>query len=148
MKSKLIFCFALVRFITLKLEAQTMADDIIGVWLTPGKEPAKIQIYKSGEKYNGKIVWLKYSEVNGKPRVDNNNPNRDKRNQLIIGLIILTGFRFDSDAEWESGKIYDPESGKTYSCYLSLKDKNTLKVRGYLGVSLFGRTEMWARTGL
>lgn len=59
---------------------------------------------------------------------------------------MLTGFRFDGDDEWKDGDIYDPESGKTYSCYLSLKDNNTLKVRGYIGVSLFGRSETWTRT--
>ncbi len=148
MKNKLIFCLTLLQLITLSLVAQTMADDIIGMWLTAGKEPAKIQIYKSGEKYYGKIIWLKYSEENGMPRVDNNNPDKSKRNQVIIGLVILAGFRFNGDAGWESGKIYDPESGKSYSCYLSLKDKNSLKVRGYLGISLFGRTEMWERTVL
>ena len=114
--------------------------------LTPGKEPAKIEIYKAGEKYYGKIVWLKYPEENGKPRVDTNNPDKTKRSQQIIGLIILRGFKFDGSSEWEDGKIYDPENGKNYSCYLSLKDKNTLKVGGYVGISWPGRTEIWIKT--
>jgi uncharacterized protein (DUF2147 family) len=127
------------------LPAQTKADAIVGVWLTGGREPAKIQVYRSGDKYYGKIVWLKYPEENGKARLDINNPDREKRNQQIIGLVILRSFKFDDD-EWDSGKIYDPESGKTYSCNLSLKDKNTLTVRGYVGISLLGRTETWTRT--
>jgi uncharacterized protein (DUF2147 family) len=127
-------------------KAQNKADDIIGNWLTTGKEPAKIQIYKSGEKYYGKIVWLKTPTTNGKPKVDNNNPDKAKRNNPVIGLVILIGFKFDSDDEWQGGDIYDPESGKTYSSYLYLKDINTLKVRGYVGISLFGRTETWSRT--
>jgi len=125
--------------------AQNKANDIMGNWLTTGKEPAKIQIYKSGEKFYGKIVWLEIPTENGKPKVDINNPDKTKRNNPVIGLVILTGFKFDGDDEWKSGDIYDPESGKTYSSYLFLKDKNTLKVRGYVGISLFGRTETWSR---
>ena len=121
-------------------------DDIIGVWLTTGKEPAKIQIYKSGDKFYGKIIWLQNPLEGGKQRVDANNPDKSKRNELIIGLIILKGFKFNGDDEWKGGDIYDPENGKTYSSYISLKDKNTLKVRGYVGISLFGRTETWTRT--
>jgi len=127
---------------TLKNEA----DDITGIWLTGGKEPAKIQIYKSGEKFYGKIIWLKNPTENGKQRVDINNPDETKRSNPIIGLVMLNGFKFDGDDEWKGGDIYDPESGKTYSSYLYLKDKNTLKVRGYVGISLFGRTETWTRT--
>ena len=65
----------------------------------------------------------------------------------FIGLEILRNFKFDNDDEWEGGKIYDPESGKTYSCNMSLTG-NELKVRGYVGVSLLGRTETWTRTNL
>ena len=126
---------------------QASPDDILGVWLTAGREPAKIHIYKSGEKYFGKITWLKYPEENGRPRVNNNNPDKARRGRPIVGLVILKDFVF-GDNEWNSGKIYDPESGKIYHCYLSLKDKNTLKVRGYIGVSLLGRTETWTRNSL
>jgi uncharacterized protein (DUF2147 family) len=131
--------------IVLSLHAQTNADDIVGIWLTGGKEPAKIQVYKSGNKYFGKIVWLKYPEKDGQPRVDRKNPEKNKQSQQIIGIVILNNFKFEDD-EWNDGKIYDPESGKTYSCVLSLKGKNVLNVRGYVGVSLFGRTEVWNRT--
>jgi uncharacterized protein (DUF2147 family) len=126
--------------------SQNKADDIIGTWLTGGKEPAKIQVYKSGEKFCGKIIWLKNPTENGKQRMDGNNPDKAKQSNPIIGLVMLTGFKFDGDDEWKGGDIYDPESGKTYSCYMWLKDKNTLKVRGYIGISLVGRTEIWTRT--
>lgn len=126
--------------------SQNKADDITGIWLTGGKEPAKIQIYKAGEKFYGKIIWLKNSTENGKPRVDGNNPDKAKRSNPVVGLVMLKGFRFDGDDEWKGGDIYDPESGKTYSSYMYLKDKNILKVRGFVGISLFGRTETWTRT--
>jgi uncharacterized protein (DUF2147 family) len=135
-----------LKLVCISLPAQIKPDDIAGIWLTGGKEPAKIQVYKSSDKYFGKIVWLKNPTENGKPKVDTNNPNKTKRNNQIIGLGILKGFQFDGDDEWDDGEIYDPETGKTYSCYISLKDKNTLKVRGYVGISLFGRTEIWTKT--
>jgi len=144
-KNKFIHCLSVLQLITLSIFAQVRSDDIIGVWLTSGKEPAKIQVYKTGEKYYGKIVWLKNPTDNGKTKVDSNNPDKNKRNQPLVGLVILMGFKFDGDGEWEDGDIYDPESGKTYSCYLSLKNKSTLKVRGYIGISLFGRTEVWTK---
>jgi uncharacterized protein (DUF2147 family) len=125
---------------------QAKADEIVGYWQTKGKNPAKIQIYKTGDRYNGRIVWLKNPTENGVPKTDKKNPDKARQSQPIVGTEILTGFRFDGDDEWEDGKIYDPESGKTYSCYLSLKDKSTLKLRGYIGVSLLGRTEYWTRT--
>jgi uncharacterized protein (DUF2147 family) len=128
--------------------AQGNGDNIIGIWLTPGKEPAKIQVFRSDNSYYGKIVWLKNATENGKPRVDIHNPDQSKRTREVLGLLILSDFKFKGENEWESGKIYDPESGKTYSCILSLIDKGTLKVRGYVGISWFGRTEIWTKTSL
>ena len=141
--ASLILIASLISFVA---HSQNKAVDIIGIWLTGGKEPAKIQVYKSGEKFYGKIIWMKNPIKNGKQRVDANNPDKAKRTNSIIGLVMLTGFKFDGDDEWKGGDIYDPESGKTYSSYMYLKDKNTLKVRGYVGISLFGRTETWTRT--
>jgi lathosterol oxidase len=120
------------------------ADAIVGVWQTHGDKPAKIQIYSVSGRYYGKIISLRDPLENGKPVVDKNNPDVAKRGMPVVGLVLLTGFKF-ADDEWDDGHIYDPESGKTYSCILTLKDANTLKVRGYLGISMFGRTEVWTR---
>jgi uncharacterized protein (DUF2147 family) len=128
------------------IKAQNKADDIVGIWLTSGNEPAKIQIYKSSDKFYGKIIWLKNPNDNGVPKTDKNNPDKIKKTNPIIGLALLSGFKFDGDDAWKGGVIYDPQNGKTYSCNISLKDKNTLKVRGYIGISLLGRTEVWARS--
>jgi uncharacterized protein (DUF2147 family) len=147
MNLKLMALLLPIIFINKNSLAQAKADDIVGIWQTSGKEPAKIQIYKSGQKYFGKIAWLKNPLENGKPKMDENNPDKSKRSQKIIGLVILSDFKFDDD-EWDQGKIYDPENGKTYSCILSLKDKNSLKVRGFIGVSLLGRTETWTKASL
>jgi uncharacterized protein (DUF2147 family) len=125
------------------LLAQKKADDIIGHWIV-GENKAKIQVYKSGSKYYGKVIWLKEPTKNGKQKVDAHNPDPNKRNTPIIGLIVLKDFVFD-DGEWISGDIYDPSSGKEYSCKITMPNKNTMKVRGYIGISLFGRTEVWKR---
>jgi uncharacterized protein (DUF2147 family) len=124
---------------------QVKADDVTGFWLTHGDRPAKIQIYRSGDLYFGKIVFLKEPMENGKPVADKKNPDERLRGRPILGMELLNGFRFNKD-EWDGGHVYDPESGKTYSCFLSMKDARTLKVRGYVGISLLGRTELWTRT--
>jgi uncharacterized protein (DUF2147 family) len=123
---------------------QVKAEDITGIWLTRGDKPARIQVYRIGQQFNGKIVFLQFPTENGKARVDRNNPDKSLQGRPLLGLELLQGFQFDKD-EWNSGHIYDPESGKTYSCTMSLKDPNTLKVRGYIGISLLGRTEIWTR---
>jgi uncharacterized protein (DUF2147 family) len=135
-------------FICTTLSAQTNADDVIGIWLTHGKDPAKIQIFKTGDRYFGKIVWLQFPLRDGKPKTDIHNPDNNKQTRPIIGLVILNEFRFDGTDEWTKGEVYDPESGKTYSCTISFKNNNTLKVRGYVGISLLGRTEEWTKSSL
>jgi len=146
MEQRIAFLILIGSLISFVAHSQNKADDIIGIWLTGGKEPAKIHIYESGEKFYGKIVWLKNPTENGKQRIDGNNPDKQKRNNPIIGLVMLKDFKFDGNDEWKGGDIYDPESGKTYSSYMYLKDSHTLKVRGYVGISLLGRTETWTRT--
>ncbi len=68
-----------------------------------------------------------------------------EQNKPLIGLVNLKGFVFDGDDEWKDGKIYDPKNGKTYSCYMKFEDesKKRLKIRGFVGISLLGRTTYW-----
>ena len=81
------------------------------------------------------------------PNLDDKNQDESLRSRPVMGLLLLTDFVFDGDDEWEDGKIYDPKSGKTYSCYIEFHDdsKNELKVRGFIGVSLIGKTTYWTR---
>jgi uncharacterized protein (DUF2147 family) len=65
-----------------------------------------------------------------------------------MGMLLMTGFKFDGEDEWEDGDIYDPKSGNTYSCYIRFEDENTLKVRGFIGISWIGRTTYWTKTTL
>jgi uncharacterized protein (DUF2147 family) len=135
---------ALFLVIAMATMAQNKTDDILGTWLTNGDEPAKIEITKSKGMYYGKIVWLKYPEDDNGEKKDIKNPNASLRNQKINGLTIVKDFSFDG-SKWTNGEIYDPESGSSYSCNITLKDRDTMEVRGYIGISLFGRTEIWKR---
>lgn len=119
-------------------------DAILGEWLT-AEGKAKVQIYKCDTLYCGKIVWLKEPLKNGKETVDDKNPDSSLQNRPVIGLVIVRGFTFEGDDEWTGGKIYDPESGDTYSGKITLKDPQTLRLRGYVLIPLLGRTEVWTR---
>ena len=125
------------------LSSQAQSDPIEGVWLNEEKD-ARIQIYKGQDnKFYGKIIWLKEPNENGVPRLDKKNPNAKERNQSIVGKIILKKFERD-DKKYDDGTIYDPQNGKTYDATITYKGK-TLALRGYVGISLFGRTTVWER---
>ena len=117
--------------------APTPADAILGRWMTSDKSGI-IQIYAQQGVYAGKIVGP------DAPRLDTKNPDPALRKRSLMGVVLLQGFRYD-DGTWEKGTIYDPKDGKTYSCVLRLKNAGAMEVRGYVGISLFGRTEIWTR---
>jgi len=130
-------------------------DDILGNWKTENAKSV-VSIFKCGpqnDKYCGSIVSLAEPNypandekgMGGKPKVDRNNPDASRRNNPIIGLFLMWGFSPDGDGKWANGQIYDPESGKIYSCKMSLKNPGTLEVRGFVGVSFLGRTSVWTR---
>lgn len=121
------------------------SDKIVGVWET-GSGKARVKISKYGDKFGGKIVWLKEPTYpDGTKKVDKNNPDETKRATPLLGYNNLLGFSYKGKSEYDGGTIYDPENGNVYNCQISLKDENTLEVRGYIGVSLFGRTDTWKR---
>lgn len=68
----------------------------------------------------------------------------DYKTGPILDIVIINGLEKDGDT-WEDGTIFDPETGKVYKCYITLENKNRLKVRGYIGFSLLGRTQYWNR---
>ncbi|MDH5546591.1 MAG: DUF2147 domain-containing protein [Gammaproteobacteria bacterium] len=126
------------------------ADDVIGEWSTP-EEKSRIEIYKCGDRFCGKIVWLKKPnfesdhERAGQAKTDLKNPDPTQHDKPLIGLQIMKGFAYEGDRVWEDGEIYDPENGKTYSCKMTLENDRVLNVRGYIGISLIGRTTVWTR---
>ena len=130
--------------------ADDAGDAILGTWVTEGGH-ARIEISKARNTYQGKIVWLKepkYPQNDpeaGKQKRDRGNPDKSRRDRPIVGLMLLEGFKYAGKQTWSKGAIYDPENGKTYKCKLTLKNPKTLHVRGYVGISLIGRTTVWRR---
>ena len=124
--------------------AAAYAQDVIGKWkLEDGT--AIVEVYKSGEVFNGKIVWLQNpTEADGSPAVDSNNPDKALRSRQLIGLNMLSNLKKDG-AEYNNGKIYDPGNGKTYNCSMKVEG-DVLHVRGSLDKKgLLGRTMDWFR---
>jgi uncharacterized protein (DUF2147 family) len=124
----------------------TEADRLLGVW-EPSNGKARVKIEKIGDKYYGKIVWLREpNDPNtGQPKVDKNNPDGNLRTAPLKGYRILKDFKFLGGNQWDSGSIYDPENGSTYKCIITMTDSNTLDIRGYIGVEALGRTDVWKR---
>lgn len=138
----------LAQLLSLAIFAQTESDAILGVWES-GSGKARVKIDKAGEKFTGRIVWLREpNNDEGKPKTDKNNPDEKLRSTPLLGYRMLRDFQYKGDKTWEEGTIYDPENGSTYSCTIKMTDENTLDVRGFIGVSLFGRTDVWKRVQL
>jgi uncharacterized protein (DUF2147 family) len=139
---QLSFAFALMLGFALTSNAQV--DKIEGLWFNDTKE-AKIQIYKGSDgKFYGKIVWLKEGTKNGKPKLDEKNGDKQLQKQPILSLVILKGLKKEGE-QYTDGSIYDPDNGKTYDCKMTYKGGKTLSIRGYIGISLIGRTTVWER---
>jgi uncharacterized protein (DUF2147 family) len=132
-------------------------DAILGLWATDpegGGGEAHVRVFKEDGKYFGKIVWLAepvYPEDDpkgtpGEEKTDLNNPDPDLRGEPVIGLMITRDFVYNGKGTWHKGTIYDPDNGKTYKCKIKFgESENVLKVRGYIGVSMLGRTTYWTR---
>lgn len=134
---------ALTVIVSFAFKSSMLAQDQIEkVWYNQEKT-SKIQVYKAKDgKFYGKIIWLKDPLKDGKPKLDEENPDKGKRTQPIVGLVILRGLKKDGDKEYSDATIYDPKNGKTYSCKITYKG-NKLDLRGYVGISLIGRTSTW-----
>ncbi len=151
MFKKIVLLINLFIGFTFFVSAQSKADRICGLYYASDPENgegSQIQIYKVGDgTYEGKVVWMQYpNHPNGEPRRDVKNPNPQKRNQTNVGIVLIKGFKYNSSKdEWEDGSIYNPGSGKTYRSYMKLESDDKLKVRGYLGISLLGKTVTWTR---
>jgi len=134
----------LIAFFSQKLQAQNNgADEIKGIWLTENKD-GKVEIYRSGNMYLGKLIWGKYvMDANGKPNYDVKNPDPKLRTRPLKDLVFLTDLTYEN-GKWVDGKAYDSTSGKTYSCSVTIKGKS-LYLRGYIGITLLGKTTVWQR---
>lgn len=124
------------------------ATDIVGTWLVEEKT-GKIEVFRCGETFCGKIIWIKPSIEQPNPETiqDIHNPNPDKRLRKILGSTMMWGLGFNrGEQRWEGGRIYDNRSGKIYRCRATLgSGGKTLRLRGFIGISLLGKTTTWTR---
>ena len=136
--------FKIILF-TCMLVNSYQTSQIEGVWITQddetGKKKSEVLLYKNEGKLYGKILNLLLEEDKGKLCV---NCKGENKNLAIEGMVIVEGLELNGKT-WEEGTILDPKSGKTYSCYITFENDNILKVRGYIGFSLLGRTQKWIR---
>lgn len=115
---------------------EVKSDDVIGTWLTEDKT-GEISIFKRDGRYFGKIVGGTSNES-----YDVHNPDKERRNDPLIGLVILKDLTFDADDKvWEDDTVYDPKKGKRYGCTVKLTQSKTLNITGYIGFSWIGRSE-------
>lgn len=136
---------SLATLILLVLTVSINAQSILGKWNSMNEDTGKIdsvvEVYEKEGKVYAKIIEV--TDPNRKNAVCDLCEGENK-NKPILGMNILTGLEKDGD-EWSGGTILDPRNGKVYKCYIKLANKNKLKIRGYIGVSLFGKTAYWQR---
>jgi len=126
--------------------AQTNAD-IVGEWYNAEKD-AVITLFENevNKTISGKITWMKFpNDENGDPKTDPLNPDEKLRTRARMGMVMMNSFIYIEGNVWDNGELYDPKKGKTYSGMITLKDKDTLDLRGYIGFSFIGRTSTWTR---
>ena len=138
--TSILFLFFLIGLSQAKAQNES---SILGIWYNTEKT-AQVEILKTGSEYIGKIVWLKEPIRDGKPATDKENSDPKLKTRPLMGLNILEGLKY-SGGVWKGGEIYDPKSGKTYSCEVKLKSPDILEVKGYLGFSFVGRTVEWTK---
>lgn len=144
---KNIFFATLLLLVSIASFAQQPADKIIGQWESvDGEVKLKFDIFKQDGKYFGKLLWASnMHEADGKtPKKDFNNPNKSLQNRSRQGIINVTNLKY-GNGEYSGGKLYNPSDGDTYSLNAKLKSANELHFRGYLGISLFGKTMKFKR---
>jgi uncharacterized protein (DUF2147 family) len=126
--------------------APAWAEGALGTWATEGGK-SHVTIIACEDKLCGTIVWLKEPLTKaGKLKHDANNPDAAMQSRPIIGLPLLAGFVPSDDANfWDNGTIYNPENGEIYACNLTLARDGTLEVHGYVGLPMFGKTQIWTR---
>lgn len=133
------------------LHAAPPADSPEGCWITKDNE-AIVEIRVIDGHLVGRIIALSEplfapdDPDAGKAKFDRENPDTKRRSQPIVGLQILDGFTQRKNGKWEGGTVYDPDEGSTYSGNLRVTEEGTLELRGFWGVALLGRTEIWRRS--
>jgi uncharacterized protein (DUF2147 family) len=121
------------------------SDPVFGFWLVESQQSI-IEIVPCGERVCGIIVWLKEPlDDDGQPKTDRRNSDDNLRDRPICGMALIGGFRSADPGTWSGGSIYNPNEGQAYSASMKLRDDGTLKLRGYVLLPLFGKSQVWTR---
>jgi uncharacterized protein (DUF2147 family) len=121
------------------------AADLVGDWVVSEKT-AIITFFADGDRFYGMTSWMKRpKDENGNVRTDIHNPDPSKRSQPLLGALLCRNFRYHKDGVWVDGTIYDSRNGRTYNARITMKDINTISLRGYIGISLIGGSTVWTR---
>jgi uncharacterized protein (DUF2147 family) len=138
--------YAATLFLVLMPAILSLAADTpppVGLWKN---EDATFEIFESEGKLSAKISSIPEPRTTeGKEKTDIHNPDPSKRQRPIVGLVFMSGFTRKSDTRWENGTVYDPKSGNTYSCVMEIEGSEKIKLRGFIGIPLIGRTQVWTR---
>ncbi len=144
---KMMLFAGLIMLGTLTGFAQQPADKIIGQWESiDGDVKLKFDIFKENGKYSGKLLWASnmYEADGITPKKDDNNPDKSLINRSRKGIVNITNLKFEN-GEYSGGKLYNPGDGNTYSLNAKLKNDKELHFRGYLGISILGKTMKFKR---
>jgi uncharacterized protein (DUF2147 family) len=139
---KKIFVILLFVFCGCYLFGQS-SDAIVGTYLkADGK--SKIEFFKSGATYSGKVVWLKEpNDANGNPKKDPKNPDKSLRDRPLMGMVTITGLKYEGDGKYVEGKAYRPAEGDEVKFRLKINDDGTINVTG--SKYGFSKTETWKK---
>jgi uncharacterized protein (DUF2147 family) len=138
----------LIVAVDLALPAPSAAATPVGLWYAEGGA-AQVAIEACGTELCGRVVWLRSPfDEDGCDLRDRHNPDPSLRTRPVMGLEVLHGLKPRPDGAWIGGTIYDPATGNTYTCQLALDGDARVRLRGYLGIPLLGRTTTWTRVGL
>jgi uncharacterized protein (DUF2147 family) len=145
MKRIILLTGMLLLMVTSSFAQSQPADKILGIWFS-AENAMKIEIFRSGNTYSGKLLEAKFMfEADGKtPKKDTENPNEKLRSRSRQGLVHITELAY-KDGKYGNGVLYSVENGGTYSIKGELKSPNDLEMRGYKGVPMMGKTFKWTR---
>jgi uncharacterized protein (DUF2147 family) len=121
------------------------AGALVGEWWTEARE-GRVRFERARDgTYRARTSWrARGPDSNDAPILDRNNPNPKLRARKVLGIVLIWNLTFD-DGEYEGGYVYNPRDGDTYRFEAELLDPDTLKIRGYLGISLLGQSQIWKR---
>ena len=129
--------------------AASSNEELRGLWIDhkqPEKQKVAVWIEECNGTLCGRIYWMKRPlNREGKPKMDVHNPDPNLRERPLCGLRVLSGFKQSDEITWTDGQIYSPSDGLTFSSIIKLERERVIKIRGYVGISLLGKTLEWVR---